>query len=222
MTKIGLLFDMDGVMVLNHHYHIVAYCEWAARYGYEIDEKLFNERLTGKTMYDAIVELSPELLKSGTPEKYEEEKESLYREMYGPHMQPTPGLLTFLDSAKALNIPIACGSNAYMKNINFILDGLPLRRYFSAAVSGTEVAKPKPAPDVYLEAAKRIGVHPSLCVVFEDSLTGIKAAQAAGMKVVGVASSFSHDQLAHTDIIINDFTEIDIFRVQALFDTDNS
>ena len=219
MSKnIGLLFDMDGVMVLNHHYHIEAYCAWAARYGYKIDEQLFNERLTGKTMKDAIIELSPELLKTGTPEKYEEEKESLYREMYGAHMEPTPGLISFLDSAKALNIPIACGSNAYMKNIDFILDGLHLRKYFSAAVSGTEVAKPKPAPDVYLEAAKRISVDPSLCVVFEDSLTGIKAAQAAGMKVVGVASSFTHEQLAHTNIIINDFTEIDIQKVIALFD----
>ncbi len=216
--KIGLLFDMDGVMVLNHHYHIEAYCTWAARYGYTITEQLFNERLTGKTMYSAILELTPELLEKETPEFYEEEKESLYRELYKHKMAATPGLIDFLESAKQNNIPIACGSNAYMKNIDFILDGLSLRKYFSAAISGTEVAKPKPSPDVYLEAAKKIGVLPENCVVFEDSLTGVQAAKAAGMKVVGVASSFSHEELSHTDFIINDFTEIDIQKIRTFFD----
>ncbi len=211
---IGLLFDMDGVLVDNHHYHIVAYLEWARKYGYEISEEVFNTRLTGKTMRDAILELTPELLEKNTLEFYEEEKESKYRELYLPHMKTTAGLIPFLDEAKAAGAKIACGSNAYMKNIDFILDGCHLRKYFSAAVSGVLVPNPKPAPDVYLKAAELIGVAPKDAIVFEDSLTGIKAAKAAGIKVIGVASALSHAELSHTDFVIKDFTELSMEKIR--------
>jgi beta-phosphoglucomutase-like phosphatase (HAD superfamily) len=90
------------------------------------------------------------------------------------------------------------------------LDGLAVRKYFSVIVGSAMVERAKPAPDIYLKAAELLNASPSECVVFEDAIAGIEAARAAGMKVVGVASSMSAEALRNTDFVIKDFTEINL------------
>jgi beta-phosphoglucomutase len=82
--------------------------------------------------------------------------------------------------------PIALATNAERANVDFVLDGGGLRRYFDAIVDGSQVERPKPAPDVYLRAAELLEIPPRNCIVFEDSPVGVAAAVAAGMRVVGV------------------------------------
>ena len=82
--------------------------------------------------------------------------------------------------------PIALATNAERANVDFTLDGAGLRRYFDVIVDGSQVARPKPAPDVYLRAAELLKIAPRNCIVFEDSPVGVAAAVAAGMRVVGV------------------------------------
>ena len=83
-------------------------------------------------------------------------------------------------------MPIALATNAERANVDFVLDGGRLRPYFDAIVDGSQVERPKPAPDVYLRAAELLAVPPRNCIVFEDSPVGVAAAVAAGMRVVGV------------------------------------
>jgi HAD superfamily hydrolase (TIGR01509 family) len=98
-----------------------------------------------------------------------------------------PGIREFLD--RYPDLPKAVASNAEPQNIDFVLDRFDLRRYFPVTVNGMQVARPKPFPDVYLEAARQLNAAPGSCIVFEDSPTGVQAARAAGMRVVGVVTT---------------------------------
>jgi beta-phosphoglucomutase len=99
-----------------------------------------------------------------------------------------PGVRRFLDLYH--HMPMAVASNAEPENVNFLLDGAGLRKYFKAVVDGHQVARPKPHPDVYLLAAQLLGAEPERCVVFEDSHSGAEAGVAAGMKVIGLSTTF--------------------------------
>jgi HAD superfamily hydrolase (TIGR01509 family) len=101
--------------------------------------------------------------------------------------------------------PMAIGSNAEPKYIDFTLDHFGLRPYFRVTVNGHQVDRPKPFPDIYLKAAELLGMEPHRCVVFEDSPTGVSAGLAAGMKVVGVETTPTEFQ--GVAISIKDFTD---------------
>jgi beta-phosphoglucomutase len=130
-------------------------------------------------------------------------KEQLFRETIGPVLNAAlvPGLRAFLD--RHPHQPLGVATNAEPENVDFLLDTARLRPYFRAVVDGHQVARPKPHPDIFLRAAELLGTPPKDCVVFEDSFTGIEAARAAGMAVVGVRTT--HDKLPGVDLEIRDF-----------------
>jgi beta-phosphoglucomutase-like phosphatase (HAD superfamily) len=102
-----------------------------------------------------------------------------------------------------LNIGLA--TNGEPANVDLVLNGANIRKYFKAIVSGHDVERPKPYPDIYLKAAGMLGLKPENCIVFEDSLTGIEAARAAGMRVAGLTTTFS--KLSNVDLAIPDFLD---------------
>jgi HAD superfamily hydrolase (TIGR01509 family) len=117
-------------------------------------------------------------------------KEELYREMAGSRIEQmlVPGLRAFLDGYGAA--PMAVASNAEPENVAFVLDRAGLRPYFRAVVDGHQVVNPKPHPDVYLLGADLLKVAPANCIVMEDSPTGVAAAKAAGMRVIGLRTTY--------------------------------
>jgi len=131
-------------------------------------------------------------------------KERLFRQMLletDLSVCRVPGLLEFLQRHETT--PKAIGSNAEPANIDFVIDRLGLRPYFQAIVDGQQVARPKPFPDVYLKAAGLLRVAPRDCIVFEDSPTGVEAARAAGMRVVGIETTPT--QFEGVDLAVKDF-----------------
>jgi HAD superfamily hydrolase (TIGR01509 family) len=114
-----------------------------------------------------------------------------------------PGLVAFLE--KYADVPMAVASNAEPQNVDFVLDEYRLRRFFPIAVNGFDVTRPKPYPDIYLEAARRLGKEPADCLVFEDSPTGLQAGLAAGMRVIGIATSTS--DLPGSALLVKDFAD---------------
>src|SRR5262249_41901590 len=120
------------------------------------------------------------------------QKEELYREMLAGCVEESlvPGLREFLQRYK--DFPMAVATNAEPENVDFVLDGADLRGYFRAIVDGHQVCNPKPAPDVYLLAAKLLGVDPASCLVFEDSHSGAAAGVAAGMRVIGLRTTYDN------------------------------
>ena len=130
-------------------------------------------------------------------------KEQLYREMLDQRLEGAllPGLRAFL--AGFQDIPMAVASNAEPANVNFVLDRAGLRTYFDAVVDGHQVANPKPYPDIYLRAAELLAVKVPNCLVFEDSPSGVAAAAAAGMGVIGLRTTYVN--LPGTCLTIDNF-----------------
>lgn len=126
-------------------------------------------------------------------------------------IEPMPGLVNLLEKLRKSGIPMAVASSSDKAIIDIILEKSGLRKYFSHAVSSSEIGKSKPEPDVFLHAAQLLGVAPENCIVFEDSKNGIKAAIAAGMYCIAYSGGDSGNQDQSQAIRrITDFNDIDI------------
>ena len=203
------IFDMDGTMIDNVPYHVQAWKEFSRKYGNELSERdivgwmgmtnrAYQERILGRPVEDK------------ESRRMSEEKEVIYRELYRPHMKPAPGLVELLDRAQAKGVRLAVASGAPKGNINFILDGLDLRRYFPVLVDDSVYSRGKPDPECFLTAAKMLGVEPRDCTVFEDAVKGVQAGKAAGMEVVAMTLYTPAEELlaAGADRAIASFAEM--------------
>lgn len=180
----ALIFDMDGTLVDNMPYHHQTWLEWAKREGLNMaPEAIFAQ--THGTIGEIVARFFPQ----ASPEQQHqigERKEALYREIYAPHLAMLPGLAELLEWTKQVDMPVALATAGNTNNINFTLDGLKIRSYFRAFIGGDEVTHGKPHPEVFLLAAKELGVAPEKCLVFEDSPAGVEAARRAGMKCIAL------------------------------------
>jgi HAD superfamily hydrolase (TIGR01509 family) len=123
-------------------------------------------------------------------------------------MKPANGLLVFLKLLRSQGMKTALATSAGPGNIDFIVDGLGIRDQFDAIIGGAEVKKGKPDPEIYLKAAAMVQVDPADCWVIEDSLQGISSGLNAGMQVVGITTSHTASELAHTQLIAADFVDL--------------
>ena len=190
----AVIFDIDGTIVDNMHLHAEAFAVFAERHGLPPLTPEDRARLDGRRNS----EIFPILFKRDVPREewqvYEHEKESLYRELSRGRLTPMKGLHDFIARLKAAGIRVALATSAPEPNVAHTLTELGLNGDFPVIVRGDQVPRGKPAPDVFLEAARQLNVAPADCLVFEDAPMGVAAAQAAGMAVVAVTTSF---QAAH-------------------------
>jgi len=186
----AVIFDIDGTIVDNMHLHAEAFAKFAERHGLPPLTREDRARLDGRRNS----EIFPILFKREVPRDewlaYEHEKEGLYRELSKGRLAPLKGLPSLMDCLRESGIPMALATSAPKPNVEHTLAELGLADAFPVIVRGDEVAHGKPAPDVFIEAARRLGVDPSHCLVFEDAPMGIEAAHAAGMRVVALTTSF--------------------------------
>ena len=191
----AFLFDMDGVLVDNCHHHVLAWLEFAARHGGRLTEEQILAWM-GAPGRDYIRRMFDSEFTPDEVERLLEEKEALYRQMYRADLQPREGLLELLAEARRRGVACAVVTGGSRANVDFVLDGLAIRGYFDQIVDSACYHLGKPAPDCYLEAARRLGAAPGKCLVFEDALNGIAAAHAAGMKVVAITGTNPAEVLA--------------------------
>jgi len=205
-TQIAFIFDMDGVLVDNLEFHVTAWLEFCADKNIPLNREEFFQNLNGKNAQDTMNyffkrEVEPELAHA-----LNEEKEVIYRSIYLPHIKPANGLVELLESLKAKGVKLAVGTSAPPANVDFTLDNAGIRHYFDEIVDASMVKNGKPAPDIYLKAAEKLGVPIEHCVVAEDAMQGIQAGLSAGMKVIGITTSHTAEELAHTHLQAPDFT----------------
>lgn len=202
----GFLFDLDGVIVDTAVYHYKAWKRMANELGFDINEE-FNETLKGISRMDSI----EAILKHGNKEISEQEKLRLAtkkNEWYLEFVEQMteqeilPGVKDFFQKFKALDIKCALGSAS--KNAPKILKKIGLIDEFDAIVDGNSVTKSKPDPEVFITGAAALGLKNEECVVFEDAVAGIEAAQRANMKTVGFGDK---DVLSKADLVFKTFTE---------------
>lgn len=146
-----------------------------------------------------------------------DEKENYYRKIYAPFLTPINGLEIFLTELKYAGIKMAIASSATVGDIDFILNKLPIRQDFDVIIDGSRVSKGKPNPQIFLKAAADLHARPEDCVVFEDSLAGIAAANAAGMKVVGITTGHKAAELQPSNLVIDDYSQLTVQKLAALF-----
>ncbi len=204
MSTFALIFDMDGVIIDSNPYHKVALKEFCARYGYALDEEQLRQKIYGRTNKEWIRNVMGEISEEDF-HRYEEEKESLFRDLYLPHIKALQGLEDFLKNAQAQSIPMAIGTSAPPSNLDFVMKHTGFSDYFSHKLDETHVKKGKPEPEIYLKVAAALEFAPQNCLVFEDSVSGVQAARSAGCKVVGVGTTHTEAELAPLDQFILDF-----------------
>lgn len=186
----ALIFDLDGTIVDNMHLHAEAFAVFAERHGLPPLTQEDRARLDGRRNSEIFPLLFGRDVSRVEWQAYEHEKEGLYRELSRGRLLPMKGLVMLIDQLVASGVPMALATSAPQLNVTHTLMELGLTSAFPIIVRGDEVPRGKPAPDVFLEAARRLGVPPAECLVFEDAPMGIAAAQAAGMPVVALTTSF--------------------------------
>jgi beta-phosphoglucomutase len=190
----GVIFDMDGVLVLTEDAHFRSWRDAAARHGVRVDHDKFI-RMFGRTNPDIIRHWWGDRVSQDFLETVAEEKERAFRELIAHDVPLAPGCVALLRALREHGFALAVGSSAPRENLDLVLDGAGIRGYFEGAVDGSQVERGKPAPDVFLRAADTLGIVPHRCAVIEDAPPGITAAVAAGCVPVGVATTHSVAQL---------------------------
>jgi beta-phosphoglucomutase len=216
MTKPAFIFDMDGTIVDNMAFHTRSWLEFFARRGKEYDPDAFFRETAGAQGREILRErLGPEIPDDEIA-VLAQEKDDLYREMYGPHRAAIKGFEDFVSQAGSLGVALAVATSAPPKNIVFTLDELDLRRHFAAVVGAADVKQGKPHPDVFLKAAEKLNVDPSACIVFEDAPMGVEAARRAGMRAVVITTTLPADAFAEFDNVIAVVDDYDALAVNEL------
>jgi beta-phosphoglucomutase len=207
----GLIFDLNGTMINDMEFHMRA---WTEILNQDLKAGLSPEQVKSQ-MYGKNSELLVRVFGEGRFSEDEMnywsiEKEKRYQHAYQPHLRLISGLEELLKGARERNIPMAIGSAAIPFNIDFILDQLDIRKYFSAVVSADDVEISKPHPETFLKAARLININPSLCLVFEDAPKGVEAAGRAGMPCVVLTTMHIRSEFTGSDHIvafIQDYTD---------------
>lgn len=215
MKKKAFLFDLNGTMIDDMEYHVVA---WSDILNNDLKAGLSYEQVK-KQMYGKNDEVLARIFGEDyfRPHEVQElslEKERRYQRAYLPELRLIKGLHEFLEQAKELGILMAIGSAAIPFNIDFVLDNLKIREYFGAIVSADDVDISKPHPETYLKCAAQLGVAPSECLVFEDAPKGVEAAMNAGMQVVVLTTMHGKNEFDSYENVIDFARDYTLLNVQ--------
>lgn len=215
MSKKTFIFDLDGVIVDTAKYHFLAWQRLAAQLGIEFTPE-HNEQLKGVSRVRSL-EI---ILALGNVEASQHEKNEWLIQKNTEYLsyiekmdesEILPGVMLVLDYLKENNQNIVLGSAS--KNAKPILEKAKILHYFDAIVDGNDVSNAKPDPEVFLQGAKKVHDIAENCIVFEDSVAGIQAANLANMISIGIGET---EVLHEADYIFNDFTFIDLSFIENL------
>lgn len=199
----GIIFDLDGVITDTAEYHYIAWKDLANKIGVEMDRE-FNETLKGISRGESLERI---LLKGNKEDSYtKDQKDELAKSKNDYYLKllekltPKDVMENIVETLKYLkekNIKIALASAS--KNAPLILDKLELKDYFEVIVDPSSVKQGKPAPDIFLEGARLIGLNPKDCIGVEDSEAGVVAINDSNMLSIGIGSE---KNLNHADVVI--------------------
>lgn len=221
----ALIFDYDGVVVDSEPVHMEGFARVVKPMGIEFAKDEYCEKYLGFDDYMGFAailrnhnrDFSRELI-----DKLVAEKTVILKEALAGAVDSIPGVVDLIRQGGELNVPMGICSGALRDEIKVSLEYLGLREFFPVIIAAEDVREGKPHPEGYITAAKQLGeifdveIRPERCVVCEDSPTGISAAKAAGMKVLGLSTTYAPEGLASADCVVSDFTQITISGLQEL------
>ncbi|HSE06314.1 MAG TPA: HAD family phosphatase [Methylomirabilota bacterium] len=207
MTAHAAIFDMDGVLVDSGAHHRHAWRALLAELGTEPADPEHWRLTIGRSSEEAIPLLLGRRLSGAEARRLARRKRDLYQERAQAGMEAVAGVAEFLESLVREGVPRAVGTSASRWDAERLLDDLGLLRHFEVVVTADDVMRGKPDPEVWIQAARRLRVAPTTCVVFEDALVGVQAARSAAMRAVGVTTAHTDAELlaAGAELTISDF-----------------
>jgi len=219
MSKFGelqaVIWDMDGVLVDSCSFHFSAWHRIFDKYKWIVSDETLRGTF-GMTNDQVIQNFCNSPLDHETINAIGSEKDRLFREFISTEARFLPGVQTWLQEFRKNGIKQALASSGSWENINTVLDTLHARQYLDAIVSGEDSAS-KPAPDVFLLAAKELAASPSRCLVIEDAIAGVQAAKVAGMQCLAVTTTNPPEQLNGADLIVRDLIDLKKQMIKKLF-----
>lgn len=208
----AVLMDLDGVVVFTDKYHYLGWKQLCDEMGWQFDEQV-NHGCRGVSRMGSLeVILRHNGIEMEDERKVElaNRKNDYYKRKLGAISDEDvyPGLLEFIKAVRGKGVKVGLCSSS--RNAKMVLDALGITGYFDTIVTGSDISRTKPDPEIFELAADKLGIEPGSCVVFEDAESGVEAAKNAKMHCVGVGDS---DRLSDADICITDYADIDIERL---------
>lgn len=195
LSSWGVIFDLDGTMVNNTAYHRSAWFELCRRHGITLTHADYHEKIHARSNDKIVPNLFGPHIDTAFIKKIQEEKETIYQDSFRPVLRETPGLSDFLEALNTAGVPCAAASNSPKTNVDFVLDGLNLRRFFKSVLDRDQVTIGKPNPEIFLKSAAALNLPPHRCLVFEDSSSGFAAARNAGMPYIAIVGGTDPSEL---------------------------
>jgi len=218
----GVVFDLDGVIIDSHDQHEQSWFQLADELNLSLTKEQFKESF-GMRNEMCIPDVFGWVTREETTKIAElgDRKEELYRALLAEGgLSPLPGVVALVSGLAAAELPISLGSSTSRKNIEVCFKTTGLDRFFGPNYTGAEdVSRGKPAPDVFLEAARKIDRTPERCVVIEDAHVGVEAGIAAGMKVIAVTTTHPRESFADCGaaLIVDSLEEVSAATINQLF-----
>lgn len=210
----ALLFDLDGTLANTDPLHLTIWQRLLSPHGYQVDPTFYRKHISGRLNADILADLLPHL----TPTEvhhFSVEKEAAFRQLAASQLSPTPGLMALLDWLDTQGWCTAVVTNAPRDNAEFMLTTLNLGQRFHTLIIAEELGQAKPHPMPYQEALARLDLRPEQALAFEDSVTGVASAVAAGLYTLGVTTTHDSDTLkqAGAQEVITDFRDKTLVRL---------
>ncbi len=207
----AFIFDIDGTIIDSMPFHARSWDIFVERHGVAPVSEVFFHNTAGRTAVEVMRAIFG-TISDADAHAFVLEKEAIYRELFASEFREIRGFAEFARAARAAGLKLACATAGDLDNIAFALAHLAMTDFFDAAVGAHDVARGKPAPDLFLLAAARMGAAPQTCLVFEDAPLGIEGARRAGMRAVAITSTMPAHELGAPEHVVAtaaDFTTLD-------------
>ncbi len=216
---LAVIFDMDGVLVDSYRAHFESWRQMAATLGRELTEAKFVKTF-GRISREIIAEhWGAGVMTDDEIAVFDRQKEALYREIVAADFPAMPGAAELLRALHAGGFRLAIGSSGPPANVALAVERLDAGELFQALVTGADVTRGKPDPQVFLTAARRLGLPPARCAVVEDAPVGIAAANAAGMASIALLSTgHTADSVQDARLIVESLAELTPSRIAGLIE----
>ena len=206
-NKMGVIFDLDGVLIDTAEFHKQSWFDLAEKEGFEMTSEFFYETF-GMQNYQITPILAKRDLSPEEVDRLSKWKEQRYRDLIEDAQILAAGADALLADLKRHGFLLAIGSSAPRTNMDFVLERIGVAHYFDALVVGEDAKNGKPAPDTFLKAAEKLSLPPDRCVVVEDAVAGVQAAKSAGMSVIALTTTRPRKDLTQADLIADSLNQL--------------
>lgn len=215
MVDRAVIWDMDGILVDTASWHFAAWRQFCERHGCHLTEVQFRATF-GQRNQEIIRLLFGQETDESRLQVLADEKEELFRAAVIDEARPLPGVVPALTALRSAGYQQAIGSSAPRKNIDMLTTALGIEPFFMVIVSEEDVRHGKPAPEIFLRAAQRLGIEPAHCVVIEDAVAGVSAAKAAGMACLAVTNTRDRAALKAADLVVDSLEKVSVDTINKL------